>query len=114
MVGRKREIEMLKAAYASDDAEFVGVYGRRRVGKTYLISQTFAGKFIFQHSGLSPYEEESPEKENPKEGEMARQLRHFQPYLIWSKRSTQKLFDGKSHFFISAASSKKKAGILPR
>lgn len=82
MVGRKREIEMLKAAYMSEDAEFVGVYGRRRVGKTYLISQTFAGKFIFQHSGLSPYEEESPEKENPKEGEMARQLRHFHSSLL--------------------------------
>ena len=106
MVGRKREIEVLKAAYTSEDAEFVGVYGRRRAGKTYLISQTFAGKFTFQHSGLSPYEEESPEKENPKEGEMSRQLRHFQSYLVWSKRSTQRLFDGKSHFLkCSTASS---------
>ena len=58
MVGRKREIEKLIDAYNSDDAEFVGVYGRRRVGKTYLVGQTFAGKFVFQHSGLSPLEEE--------------------------------------------------------
>ena len=43
MVGRKREQQKLNAAFQSKRAEFVGVFGRRRVGKTYLISESFAG-----------------------------------------------------------------------
>ena len=40
-------------AFESEDSEFVAVYGRRRVGKTYLIRETFDYKFTFQHSGLA-------------------------------------------------------------
>lgn len=36
----------------SDKSEFVAVYGRRRVGKTYLVRETFNYRFAFQHSGL--------------------------------------------------------------
>ena len=35
----------------SYNSEFVAVYGRRRVGKTYLIRETFNYKFTFQHTG---------------------------------------------------------------
>ncbi|GHV61462.1 hypothetical protein FACS1894195_2020 [Bacteroidia bacterium] len=31
----------------------MAVYGRRRVGKTFLIRETFRGKFIFEISGLA-------------------------------------------------------------
>ncbi|MBQ2070524.1 MAG: ATP-binding protein, partial [Bacilli bacterium] len=61
MIGRKREQQKLKSAFQSRRAEFVGVYGRRRVGKTYLISESFARNFVFQHAGLSPVEEEQKE-----------------------------------------------------
>lgn len=37
IIGRKAEIEELNTLYHSKKAEFVAVYGRRRVGKTYLI-----------------------------------------------------------------------------
>ena len=37
IVGRKREISLLNRFIDSDEAEFVAVYGRRRVGKTYLV-----------------------------------------------------------------------------
>ena len=37
-IGRKEEIQMLQGIMDSGRAEFVAVYGRRRVGKTYLIS----------------------------------------------------------------------------
>src|SRR5579872_973143 len=37
IVGRTREQEILKRLYASKKAEFIAIYGRRRVGKTYLI-----------------------------------------------------------------------------
>ena len=56
MVGRKKEAEELNELYASDRAEFVAIYGRRRVGKTYLVDQTFEGRITFRHTGLSPIE----------------------------------------------------------
>ena len=52
LIGRKEEQERLWDAYNSDESEFVAVYGRRRVGKTYLIRETFADRFAFHHTGL--------------------------------------------------------------
>lgn len=52
MVGRKKEKEELLKALASEYSEFVAVYGRRRVGKTFLVRETFNYKFTFQHSGI--------------------------------------------------------------
>lgn len=53
MIGREKEQKQLLRAYESDYSEFVAVYGRRRVGKTFLIRETFNGLFTFQHSGLA-------------------------------------------------------------
>ncbi len=53
LVGRKAEKQILLSAVQSDCSEFIAVYGRRRVGKTYLIRETFGYKFTFQHTGLS-------------------------------------------------------------
>jgi len=33
-INRKRELEFLERAYNSDRAEFLVIYGRRRIGKT--------------------------------------------------------------------------------
>ena len=38
-IGRERELAALESCYGSSSFEFVGVYGRRRVGKTALISR---------------------------------------------------------------------------
>ena len=46
IIGRKEEIEELKRAYDSVHSEFVAVYGRRRIGKTYLVRETIAKKGI--------------------------------------------------------------------
>ena len=48
MIGRKEEIKELIELYDSKEAQFVAVYGRRRVGKTYLINETFQGKFTYK------------------------------------------------------------------
>lgn len=56
IIGRKREIEELKQLYDSGKPEFVAIYGRRRVGKTYLVKELFKDKFAFWHTGLSPYD----------------------------------------------------------
>ena len=58
IIGRKSEIEELERRYRSDKAQFVAVYGRRRVGKTFLIGEVFKGRITFQHSGLSPYDQQ--------------------------------------------------------
>ena len=49
LVGRKNEISRLKSILDSNEAEFVVVYGRRRVGKTFLVN-TFSK--IVTHSNL--------------------------------------------------------------
>lgn len=64
MIGRKSEQGELARMYESDESEFVAIYGRRRVGKTYLVRETFDGQFTFQHSGLA-------------KGGMKRQLANF-------------------------------------
>lgn len=53
IIGRKEEQQILLSAVQSENSEFVAVYGRRRVGKTYLIRETFGYKFTFQHTGLA-------------------------------------------------------------
>ena len=58
IIGRKQEIEELNNLYNSGKAEFVAIYGRRRVGKTYLVKELFQNKMAFYHSGLSPFDKE--------------------------------------------------------
>lgn len=53
LIGRVEEQERLLNAYHSDKSEFVAVYGRRRVGKTYLVRETFAQKFTFTYTGIA-------------------------------------------------------------
>ena len=52
MIGRKEELKLLKAAYNSPESEFVSVYGRRRIGKTYLVNEAFNYGFSFHAVGL--------------------------------------------------------------
>lgn len=53
MIGRVKEQNRLRDLADSDEAEFVAVFGRRRVGKTYLVRETFDGDFTFCHSGVA-------------------------------------------------------------
>lgn len=47
IVGRKKEIVRFDRLLKSDKAEFLAIYGRRRVGKTFLVDQFFQGKGLF-------------------------------------------------------------------
>ena len=49
LIGREKEIKTLQQAYHSEYSEFVAVYGRRRIGKTFLIREAFNYQFAFQH-----------------------------------------------------------------
>ena len=56
LIGRERERKELEELYHSDRPIFAVIYGRRRVGKTYLVRQMFEKQFAFCHTGLSPFE----------------------------------------------------------
>ncbi|MBQ3968587.1 MAG: ATP-binding protein [Lachnospiraceae bacterium] len=51
--GRIKELTILKNAESDSVSRFIAVYGRRRVGKTFLIREGFGYRFTFQHAGLS-------------------------------------------------------------
>lgn len=70
MIGRVQEVRELNRLYSRNKAELVAIYGRRRVGKTYLVDETFAGRITFRHAGLSPAGEDS-------KGLLQLQLKHF-------------------------------------
>lgn len=59
MIGRTKEQNELNEMYCREGAEFIAVYGRRRVGKTYLIDETFSNRITFRHAGLSPSDDDS-------------------------------------------------------
>ncbi len=72
MVGRAHEIKELNKLYNSGKAELVAIYGRRRIGKTYLVDETFKNRITFRHAGLSPVE-----SKEIKGGILKKQLEHF-------------------------------------
>ena len=53
IVGRNSELQTLQRYFESDKPEFVAVYGRRRVGKTFLIKEYFKKRFSFYISGIA-------------------------------------------------------------
>lgn len=72
LIGREEEIYQLEEAYSSSESEFVAIYGRRRIGKTYLVREVLQERFTFSHSGVSKF---------PAKG----QLKAFYN-LTWGKR----------------------------
>jgi uncharacterized protein len=53
IVGRKEEQIMIQELLKSKKPEFLAVYGRRRVGKTFLIRQTLNKDLVFQMTGIA-------------------------------------------------------------
>lgn len=51
-IGRAKECRQLREYIDSDQSEFVAVYGRRRVGKTFLIQQVIGNDFAFYVAGM--------------------------------------------------------------
>ncbi len=52
LIGRDTETQVLKNALRSDKSEMIAVIGRRRVGKTFLIRQSYRGKIDFELTGI--------------------------------------------------------------
>ena len=55
IVGRQKELKILENTLVSNSAEFIAIYGRRRVGKTYLIKHFFNKQLgvFFELTGLN-------------------------------------------------------------
>lgn len=53
LIGRKREQDLLLQCLNSKRPEFLVVYGRRRIGKTYLIKEFFNYTFSFYATGIA-------------------------------------------------------------
>lgn len=51
LIGRESETYELQQAFNSAKSEFVVIYGRRRVGKTFLVRHFFKDKYTFQYVG---------------------------------------------------------------
>lgn len=77
IIGRKRELETIDRLYRSDKSEFLAIYGRRRVGKSYLVDEAFRGELAFSVVGTfrKCEDEEEPMYKRT-------QLRHFYRSLL--------------------------------
>ena len=69
IIGRTSEIAILKEVLASPNAELLAMYGRRRVGKTFLIRNIYEKEIVFEFTGL-------------KEVSLAAQLENFSLTLV--------------------------------
>jgi len=70
IIGRTEELEILEDTYQSRRSEFIAVYGRRRVGKTFLIQEFYSQKddcYFFQVSGIKKATAQEQFKEFTKE-----------------------------------------------
>ena len=53
LIGREKEIAQLKHIVDSNRSEFVVIFGRRRIGKTFLVRKFFEDRYHFSYVGQS-------------------------------------------------------------
>ena len=101
MIGRLEEQRELNRLYGSRESEFLALYGRRRVGKTYLVREMFDGHFTFCHTGKS-------------DGGLQDQLLHFRKSLeefsngrVAVPKSWDDAFDGLKRVISSSCEARK-------
>ena len=84
LIGRENEIKRLDRAMAENEAQFIIVYGRRRVGKTFLINEYFHNVFAFKFTGS----EKQTNKEQLKNFELelsAAARTEYTPFKDWTE-----------------------------
>ena len=95
IIGRETEIATLERLYKSQKSEFVAIYGRRRIGKSYLVSEVYGKKILF--SAVGTYI-----KDDDKSNETYRQLQldHFFDSLLLAglEANTPNLLAGAKRF----------------
>ncbi len=53
LIGREKEMAIIESAIKDSVSHFIPVYGRRGVGKTFLIRNAGGDRSTFQHAGVS-------------------------------------------------------------
>lgn len=53
LIGREKEKRILQEALTEEYSQFIAVYGRRRIGKTFLIRESYDNHFCFQYTGAA-------------------------------------------------------------
>lgn len=86
LIGRKKEKEVLKEIKESSHSELVAIYGRRRVGKTFLVREFFANDIVFDVTGMFS-------------GKMHDQLQNFNKELNKSNKRKKKSIDVPKSWF---------------
>lgn len=71
LVGREAEIDIMERLLRSKESELLAIYGRRRVGKTFLIRTYYQDHIVFSCIG------EDKAKKQTQLGNFAGQLRHY-------------------------------------
>lgn len=86
IIGRREEIIKLERILDSQKSEFVAIYGRRRVGKSFLVNEFFGKKILFKTVGTYV-------KDGGKNYETYRklQLDHFYDALLFAGLSTEEV-----------------------
>ena len=101
LIGRKSEKKILSNALESDRSELIVIYGRRRIGKTFLVREVYKNRIQFEFSGIH-------------KSKLKEQLKNF--YLKLSTKDSQikkpsdwlEAFDQLSKYFDKLKSKKKK------
>lgn len=103
-IGREKELSTLKKAIESDKSELIAIYGRRRIGKTFLIREAYKDETIFDVTGVP-------------DGNYQEQLSNFHKKIIGRSKSLannevpsdwQEAFDLLSQYIEKLRSVKKK------
>ena len=95
VIGREKEVKRLKKIFNSKKPELVVIKGRRRVGKTFLIQNTFENDFIFSHTGLSPAELDESDA-----SKLTQQLEYFYLSLLrYGYKGKKKITTWSQAFF---------------
>jgi len=79
IIGRIEECKRLDKCMRADNAQLIIVYGRRRVGKTYLINQYFGNQFAFKVTGIFGQNKETQLRNFITELDFRTKKKHKQP-----------------------------------
>lgn len=94
MIGRNEEKKQLQSLLDEEESQFVAVFGRRRIGKTFLIRESFDYKFTFQHTGISTDAIRKPERKKTQLEEFSKSLSEAGYFSDKGLTSWYDAFDG--------------------
>ncbi len=55
LIGRDAPINILSESLSSPQSEFIAIYGRRRIGKTFLVKEFCDNTYSFSYTGIDDY-----------------------------------------------------------